>query len=91
MVESTGQRRFRLSIRTLMIAVALCAVLLALAVWTVRHFEARVRLERLLAEQARDQAQRRDISPKSVPPRLPLLPPSWAPLTRRRREASGPD
>jgi hypothetical protein len=39
-----------------MIAVALCAVLLALAVWTVRHFEARVRVERLLAEQARDQA-----------------------------------
>jgi hypothetical protein len=57
MVESTGQRRFRLSIRTLMIAVALCAVLLALALLTVRHFEARVRLERLLADQARNQAQ----------------------------------
>jgi hypothetical protein len=56
MVESSGQRRFRLSIRTLMIAVALCAVLLALAIWTVRHFEARVRVERLLAEQARAQA-----------------------------------
>ena len=56
MVGSTGQRRFRLSIRTLMIAVALCAVLLALAVWTVRQFEARVRLERDLAEQARAQA-----------------------------------
>ena len=40
-----------------MIAVALCAVLLALAVWTVRHFEAQVMVERLLAEQARDQAQ----------------------------------
>ena len=37
MVESTGQRRFRLSIRTLMVAVALCALLLALAVWTVRQ------------------------------------------------------
>jgi hypothetical protein len=56
MVESTGQRRFRLSIRTLMIAVALCAVLLALAVMTVRHFEARVTMERLLAEEARAQA-----------------------------------
>jgi hypothetical protein len=56
MVETTGQRRFRLSIRTLMIAVALCAVLLALATLTVRHFEARVRVERLLAEQARAQA-----------------------------------
>jgi hypothetical protein len=41
-----------------MVAVALSALLLALAVWTVRHYEARVRLERLLAEQARDQAQR---------------------------------
>jgi hypothetical protein len=40
-----------------MIAVALCAVLLAPAVMTVRHFEARVRVERLLAEQARNQAQ----------------------------------
>ena len=39
-----------------MIAVALCAVLLALAVGTVRHFEAQVRVERLLAEQARNQA-----------------------------------
>jgi len=39
-----------------MIAVALCAVLLALAVWTVRHFEAQVMVERLLAEQARNQA-----------------------------------
>jgi hypothetical protein len=56
MVETAGQRRFRLSIRTLMIAVALCAVLLALAVWTIRQFEARVRLERMLAHQARDQA-----------------------------------
>jgi hypothetical protein len=39
-----------------MIAVALCAVLLALVLLTVRHFEARVRMERLVAEQARDQA-----------------------------------
>lgn len=39
-----------------MIAVALCAVLFALAVWTVRHFRAQVMVERLLAEQARDQA-----------------------------------
>jgi hypothetical protein len=41
-----------------MIAVALCALLLALAVLTVRQVEERVRLERLMAEQARDQAQR---------------------------------
>ncbi len=39
-----------------MIAVVLCAVLLALAVWTVRHVEAQVMVERLLAKQARDQA-----------------------------------
>ena len=46
-----------------MIAVALCAVLLVLAVMTVRHFEARVRVERLLAEQARNQADRaRDLA-----------------------------
>jgi hypothetical protein len=56
MVGSTGQRRFRLSIRTLMIAVASCAVLLALAVLTVRYFEAQVMRQRMLAAQARDQA-----------------------------------
>ena len=39
-----------------MIAVAMCAVLLALAIWTVRHFEAQVMMERMLAQQARDQA-----------------------------------
>jgi hypothetical protein len=33
MVEATGQRQLRLSIRTLMIAVALCAVLLVLLVF----------------------------------------------------------
>jgi hypothetical protein len=57
MVESTGQRRFRLSIRALMIAVALCAVLLAVAILTVPHFEARLRMERDLAVQARYLAQ----------------------------------
>ena len=39
-----------------MIAVALCAVLLAFAVWTVRYFEERVMREKMLAAQARDQA-----------------------------------
>ncbi len=58
MVPATGQRRFRLSIRTLMIAIALSSLLLALGVWKIRQFEARVRMERLLAEQARDQAVR---------------------------------
>ncbi len=39
-----------------MIAVALCAVLLALVVWTVRYFEAQVMRERMLAARARDLA-----------------------------------
>jgi hypothetical protein len=53
--DSTGQRRFRLSIRALMIAVAFCALLLVPLVWTFRQAEA-LRRERLLAEQARYQA-----------------------------------
>jgi hypothetical protein len=53
MTEPVGQSRFRLSIRTLMLAVAFCALLLALAAWTVRQAEARAKLERLMAEQAR--------------------------------------
>jgi hypothetical protein len=40
MVEPAGQRRFRLSIRTLMIYVALCALLLAPLVFMFRHAEA---------------------------------------------------
>jgi len=58
MVEPAGQRRFRVSIRALMVAVALCALLLAPLVWTVRQFEMQVRLERLMADQARAQAER---------------------------------
>jgi hypothetical protein len=56
MVEPAGERRFRLSIRTLMIAVALCALLLALAAWTGRQIEMRVNMERAMADQARAQA-----------------------------------
>jgi hypothetical protein len=52
MVEAARQRRFRLSIRTLMIAIALCAILLDFLQWT----SVRVREERLLAELAREQA-----------------------------------
>jgi hypothetical protein len=40
----------------LMMAVALCALLLAPLVWTFRQAEMRVRLERLMADQARNQA-----------------------------------
>ena len=66
MVEPAGQRRFRLSIRTLMVAVALCALLLALAVWTFRQVEA-LRLERVHAELARALAdERAAVSPRSA-------------------------
>jgi hypothetical protein len=52
MVESNGQRRFRLSIRTLMVAVALCALLLAPLVCTFRQIEAwRSELPRALDEE----------------------------------------
>ena len=51
MVEPAGQRRFRVSIRTLMVAVALCALLLALAVWTVRLARLQAELPRSLAEE----------------------------------------
>ena len=74
-----------------MIAVALCAVLLALAVWTVRHFEARVRLERDLAEQARVQAlQARELAQiRSAQAALVAAKPGTT--DQPRREASGPD
>jgi hypothetical protein len=52
MDEPAGQRRYRISIRTVMIVVAVCALLLTLFVWTNR----RLTEERLLAEIARDQA-----------------------------------
>jgi hypothetical protein len=55
MVEPVGQRRFRVSISALMVAVAICALLLVPLVWTFRQAEA-LRLERRLAEQARYQA-----------------------------------
>ena len=56
MTGVSGQGRYRLSIRTLMIVIALCALLLAAVVWTYRGFEAVVR-ERRLAELARIQAE----------------------------------
>jgi hypothetical protein len=52
MVEAIRQRRYRLSIRTLMIAVALCALLFTPVVWMSRQ----ARQQRLLAQLARDQA-----------------------------------
>ncbi|HKI16268.1 MAG TPA: hypothetical protein VKA15_00225 [Isosphaeraceae bacterium] len=58
MVEATGQRRFHLSIRTLMIAVALCALLLAPLVWVLRRTELQLTMERLAAENASAQAER---------------------------------
>jgi hypothetical protein len=58
MIGVTGQRRFRFSIRELMIVVAFCAVVLALVLWTIRQGEARLRLERLAADAARLQAEK---------------------------------
>ncbi len=56
MTGVSGQGRYRLSIRTLMIVIALCALLVAAAVWTYRGFEAAAR-ERRLAVVARIQAE----------------------------------
>ena len=58
MVERTGHRRFRLSIRALMIAVALCALFLAPAIWIFRELELREAMARMAAEHARAQAER---------------------------------
>jgi hypothetical protein len=58
MVEPTGPRRFRLSIKTLMIAVALCALFLAPLIWMYRQLELRVAMERIAADNARAQAER---------------------------------
>ncbi len=58
MVRATAQRRFRLSIRTLMIAVALCALFFAPVVWIFRRMQVLTTMERLAAEAARDQAVR---------------------------------
>jgi len=53
-----GQRRFRLSIGTLMIAVAFCAVLLTPLVWMLHRRELLLNMERMAAENARAQAER---------------------------------
>jgi hypothetical protein len=58
MIEQTAQRRYRLSIRAMMVTVAFCALLLAPFVWMFRHAEA-MRLERAYAEHARAVAEER--------------------------------
>jgi hypothetical protein len=58
MNEVRSPRRFRMSIKALMIAVALCALVLAPIAWLVRHTEAQVMAEKLAAESARLQAVR---------------------------------
>jgi hypothetical protein len=52
------QRRFRVSIRTLMIVVALCALLLAPVIWRYRAIQAILMQEKLAAESARAQAEK---------------------------------
>ena len=58
MVQATGHRRFRVSIRMLMIAIALCAVLLTLIAWMNRQVREQAREQRVLAQLARDEALR---------------------------------
>ena len=58
MTEVRGARRNRASIRTLMIAVAVCAFLLAPVVWQMRHTEAQLNAERRAAESAALQAEK---------------------------------
>ena len=74
-----------------MIAVALFAVLLALAVWTVRYFEAQVMRERMLAARARDQAVYARYLAQVRSAQASIVAANWAPLNSPRREASGPD
>jgi len=59
MVEAAGQRLFRLSIRTLMIAVALCALFLAPLGWMYRQVELQKRMEMVAVQHARALAEER--------------------------------
>jgi hypothetical protein len=58
MTDAIGQRRFRISIRTLMIAIALCAVVLTPLIWLLHRLELQVTMERIAADNARAQAER---------------------------------
>jgi hypothetical protein len=57
MTRVIARRRFRVSIRSLMIFVALFALLFAPIMLMFRHFQAQVLLERMAAENARAQAE----------------------------------
>jgi hypothetical protein len=61
MNEPTQSRRFRLSIRSMMVVIALCAVLLALVAWSVQQQRLAIQAEhraRMMAEQAMREADR---------------------------------
>jgi hypothetical protein len=58
-VEAASRRRFRLSLRTLMIAVALCALFLAPLGWMYRQVELQRRMEMVAREHARALADER--------------------------------
>jgi hypothetical protein len=62
MVETAGHRRFRLSIRALMIAVALCALLLAPLAWMYRELELQRRMELVALEHARALAEEKAVA-----------------------------
>jgi hypothetical protein len=57
MTEVSSRRRFRISIRALMIAVALCALFFTPIVWMYRRTEAMLNAERRAAEAARAAAK----------------------------------
>jgi len=88
MVEVTGQRRFRFSIRTLMITVAFCAILLAPLVWMLRRAELQVTMERLAAENARAQAERALAQARSA--QAVFTTTKSGTMTSPRRDSSGP-
>jgi hypothetical protein len=58
MVDATAPRRFRISIRAVMIAVALFALALTPIIWMYRRTEELIRMERIAADHARLQAER---------------------------------
>jgi hypothetical protein len=59
MVEAGRQRRYRLSIRALMIAIALCALFLVPLAWMYRQLELQRRMEMVAVEHARALADER--------------------------------
>ena len=90
MGRAIEMRRFRFTVRSLMIAVAVCALLLVPVIWVAQQ-TALVRAERMRAidaeRRARAEAARRSTSPRYVPlkPNLSLRRRTRLNLPRRGR------